>query len=161
MPAYGSVAGVAARAGREVPTAQDHPSDTVVSGWLDEAEAELLGAIQQAGGPASFAVDTRGWLQVRAKVELYVSGLLRIAHAGAGGDGGNNDGQDLRDAWVAYLERLRTNAGNLLAGYDAVGAQPRASIRMGSHSTDTTLALSAADVAPLFTIDKGRHGGNF
>lgn len=159
MPAYGSVVAVASRAGRGVPTEETTPSYSAVSAWLDEAEAELLGAILAGGGPASYVAGSPGALQVRAKVELYVSGLFRGAHAGAGGDGTNDDGQELRQAWDAYLDRLRSNTGNILASFDASGSQPV--VRMGSHSTDASLGLTSDEVAPLFTIAKGRAGGNF
>lgn len=159
MPTYGSVEAVASRSGRDVPTAASKPTYADVAAWLDEAEAELLGAILAGGGPASYASGTPGALQVRAKVELYVSGLFRGTNAGAGGDGTNDDGRELRQAWEAYLDRLRSNTGNILASFDASGSQPV--VRMGSHSTDASLGLTPDDVAPLFTIAKGRAGGNF
>lgn len=159
MPSYGSVEAVASRAGREVPTAATMPTYAEVSAWLDEAEAELIGAILAGGGPSSYATGTPGALQVRAKVELYVSGLFRGAHAGAGGDGTNEDGRERRQAWEAYLDKLRSNTGNILAGFSATGTQPQ--VRMGSHFTDSVLGLASDDVEPLFTIAKGRAGGNF
>lgn len=155
MPTYGSAAGVAARLGNRPLTATSAPSTTDAGNWLDEAEAELFGAIQQGGGPASYTSGSRGALIIRQWVERYVAGLVRETHAAAGGDGSNEDGAELREAWAALLLRLRTNAENVLAMLESDGGLPTEAIGIGSHTTDGSLALTATDYGPTFKLKDG------
>lgn len=152
MPTYGSVAGVQARLGARGAqvTATSRPSTTDVGLWLDEAEAELLGAIQQGGGPGQYAADSRGARTIRGWVENRIAGLLRIAHAAAGGEGSNDDGQWAERNWQELLVKLRANAGNIIAGLNEAGVEPTASIGPKGHTNDPILDLAEEDYEPFF-----------
>lgn len=156
MPDFGTQAGVQARLGSRGSqiSATSRPSLANVDTWLDEAEAELLGAIQQGGGGgalADYPANSRGNRTIRGWVERRVAGQVAQAHARSGGEGNNDDGQWDEEQWQNLLQKLRTNSGNIIAGLDASGSEPTDAIGPKSHTNDPVLALSEDDYEPIFT----------
>lgn len=163
MPTYSATATCLRRLGErgsEI-TATSEPNIDDVSDWLDEAEAEALGAIKAGGGPSSFAAGAQGALILRKRVETYVAGLVRIAHAATGGDGSNEDGRDLVEEWKGWLRQLQTDSKWMIAQLDAAGDEGEDATVLRSHATDPSLDLDDRELVPSFTIAKGLSGGNF
>jgi hypothetical protein len=163
-PVYSSVdPGVVRRLGSRGSqiTATSRPTLDDLAEWLEEAEAEALGAIKAGGGPSSFAADSQGARIIRGRVENYVAGLARIAHAAAGGAGNNDDGEKLVEDWKAWLRELKTDSQWLLAQLDANGSEGAGATVLRSHATDTSLGLEDVELIPSFKIRKAIDGENF
>lgn len=111
MATYATILDVQARLpGRSI-TSSSKPSQLQIETWLDEAEAYLAGAIEGGGGSLP-TVGSRGATILRSLVCDYAEAHTRMAHAAAGGDGGNDDGKDLLDKWYGKLNEIeRGNAG--------------------------------------------------
>lgn len=149
MSTYADVDDVRGRIGGRAITTTSNPTTAQVGDWLDEAEAELLGAMAAVGIPTSYASDTTGFLTLRGWVARYVSGLVRKAHAAASGDGDNDDGVDDINWWVEKLEKIKADPDGTSSALGN-GSTATETIGIGSHATDSTLSLSDADVAATF-----------
>ncbi len=153
MGAYATVALVQARNPYRAIGASTEPSTADVEEWIDQAEAEIDGRIA-AAGLTSPVVNTNGIKIVRKKVVGYVAGFVEMAYAAAGGDGGNDDGQDAQELWDECMEDITDNPlkwGGILEG----GTAPESSIQMRSHTTNNKdgLTVAAGDFAPTYHKD--------
>lgn len=163
MPTYTTLAGLQPRLGHRglQITATSEPTISDVEAWLDEAEAEALGAIKAGGGPASFTLGGQGHRIIRGRIENYVAGLVRIAHAASGGAGNNDDGVKLVDDWKEWLKKLETDSRWMLAQLDDAGSEGSDATVLRSHATDTALGLEDRDLIPSFKIANSIDGENF
>ena len=141
--------------------ATSSPNEDEVELWLDEAEAEAMGAIKAGGGPATLVNDSQAHRIVRGRVEMYVAGLVAFAHARAGGVGTNEDGQKLIDDWKAWLRELKEDSRWMLATLDDGGSEGDSATVLRSHATDRSLGLEDRELIPSFKISKALDGENF
>lgn len=124
MATYVDLDDVRPRIGGRPLTASSEPSQTDVSSWLDQLEAELLGELA-AVGIESTEFSSRGALIVTGWLGEAAAGLVQTAHAAAAGNGSNPDGQARLDRWAKLLEDIRSAAPSYrqkLCGADASGA---------------------------------------
>lgn len=152
-----SAAEIQPRAGNRAITSTSKPSTTEVSDWIDEAEAEILGALAASSIPTSYASGTRGFRILRGWVGGYVAGLVRVSWAASAGDGGNQDGQRELDDWKARLRMIADDPSRVSAMLSEAGSPASNTSSLASHVTDSSLGLSPSDYAPVFTI----KGNNF
>lgn len=144
MGSYASTTDVGARVPYRAIGASTNPSSTVVSGWIDDAEAELDGVLGAQGlstpltgtGPVRIA---KSW------VSEYVAGLVMRAYATAGGDPNNEQGSTEIAQWRARMTEIARDASR----FGSV---------LGQGSTAATLTsyprlsgLPDSDFAPRFT----------
>jgi hypothetical protein len=146
MGTYAVIGDVQARlAGRPTFSAATKPTREQVEAWIDEAEAYLTGTIVAAGSPMPDAT-TGGGKIVRSLTCDYAEAHARMAHASAGGDGGNDDGKDLLDKFygkLAEISREATRWASMLAS----GAEVEGATKIRGSNSNT-----AADdyIAPEF-----------
>lgn len=141
---------IQARTGNRPLTSTSKPSTGDVDAWIDEAEAEILGALRAAGIETSYAAGTGGFRILRGWIGNYVAGLVRVAWAAAGGDGGNADGRELVTAWRTLLINIGSDTAHYSAMLGSTGTADASALTISSHVTDRTLGLTSADVAPTF-----------
>ena len=85
------------------------PSAANVKEWLDEAEAMINGALQAAEiAPVPITSDIGVKILKKLTVD-YAEGRTRKAFAASGGDGSNEDGQVLCDAFEEAIESIIKN----------------------------------------------------
>lgn len=143
MADWGSSAGVQTRNPYRTIDATSEPSSTDVVEWLDDAEAGLrshLNAIGVTDLPADDTSDA-GKLLKRWS-EDYATGMLLIAYAKSGGDGDNEDGENLIKAYDDRLADIIARPsvyGDLMTG----GSGPAATkhVRGGTFG-DSTITKS-------------------
>lgn len=145
------------RAGNRAITSTSKPSTSEVGDWIDEAEAELEGALAAAGIPTSYAAGARGFKILRAWIGSYVAGLVRVSWAASAGDGGNEDGRREITEWKDRLRDIAADPSRFSAMLSSAGSSASNTVGLASHVTDSSLGLSASDYAPVFTI----KGNNF
>ncbi len=150
MGTYATHSEIAARAGNRPLTSTSKPSTTDVDAWIDEAEAEVLGALRAAGISDSYTAGTSGFNILRGWVGNFVAGLLRVSWAAAAGSGSNEDGRTLVNDWREMLKQIGRDPAHFSAMLSATGGSSTASIGLTSHIQDATLGLTSADYAPTF-----------
>lgn len=123
--------------------ASTKPTTAEVQAWIDEAEAYVDGALATAG-LTSPCVNTSGIKVLRNKVATFVSGLVKIAYASAGGDDANDDGQKEVQQFNDFLIDLRSNSvewgGILQSGTAGTSAQ-----KLRSYTTNNTDSKTVAN----------------
>lgn len=142
MPAYASADDVKSRLGKRPLTETSFPSVAHVTAWIDEAEAEILGALEVIGVPRSSlsgSVILRGW------VASFVAGVYRRSMAAAGGDGENRDGQEEISEWRDRLRRMQESPASFVSMFSG-GVTPSGGSDVRSLATDDAANLRA----PMF-----------
>lgn len=157
--AYATNADVAARTPGRPITASSKPSTAQIDSWITETEAVLNSTLLASDIPTgSFSADATNIL--KTWVVDRVSGLVRVAWASSGGDGGNDDGQSLLDKFDKLIDDIRIRPmfhGSMLAGGDG----PAAARRMLGYQTDNDDALTIADGDFAPTFEKGLNEDQF
>ena len=155
MPTFAAVTDIPPLVGGRSISASTTPNTTQVTAWIDEAEAELLGTLASVAIPTDYPVNSRGYRIIRHWVTQYIAGLFRQSHAAAGGDGGNNDGKEIIDAWRKMLQQIVEDSPRFEAMLSAGGSAAKTNPGMpGSHVTDPVLGLTASDYGPTFELGK-------
>jgi hypothetical protein len=153
--AYATYSDVQARlGGRFAFGAATKPTQAQVTAWIAEAEAVLNGTLQAAELEAPYSSDA-AVLILRNWVTSYVEGLVRQVNAAAGGDGGNDDGKDLIEAWEQRLRDVATRPswyGAMLGAGNAPDAARR--IRGYVLDNDDDKTIADGHFAPTFTRDE-------
>lgn len=157
-PVYSTYTNVTKRVPYRSVDATSTPSSTDVNTWLERAEAKLHAALI-SGGIATPITSTHGVSVMKDWTEDYAEGRLRKAYASADGDGDNEDGEDLIEAFRELCKDIVNNPHI----YDAMlnNAATEATRRVRGYVTDNTedKTVSAGDFAPTFT--KSRSGDQF
>ena len=155
MGTYAVTADIQARNPYRTIGASSKPTATEVSTWIDDAEGVLHGILAEAQVPTPIT-NANGISLMKSWVVEYVSGLVRQAYAAAGGDGGNDDGQDQIDKFWERTEALMNNparASAMLAGGEAADS----SRRFRSYQLDNIddKSIGNDDFTPTFTKSDG------
>ena len=145
MGNYASTSDVAALVPYRPISSTTNPSTTQVSGWVDQAEAQI-DAILRGVGLSVPATDAKTVLEFREAVAWKVSGVLLQAYASAVGDPGNTTGESRIKDWNDWLERVRTNPSQ----YGAEFGQGTSATNLTAFSISSGLAKS--NFAPSFKL---------
>jgi hypothetical protein len=149
--AYAAVTNVQSRnPGRPI-SALTAPSTDQVTDWITEAEAELKGALQEAGIALPSEASDGGKI-IRGWVSDYLGGRVRQAYFGAGGEELREDPDVSR--WYERLDAIREDPGRfdgLLNGGVSSGTAGR--FRSYVTHNDDGKSVAAGDFAPTFTRD--------
>jgi hypothetical protein len=153
---YASTSDIAARlSGRTISTTSK-PTTAQTSAWIDEAEAQIEGALASIGMTVPVASPARALVILRAWTLLYAEGHTRMAFASAGGDGTNDDGKDMLEQFYARLDFIRTNptATESMLSDGSPGDSAR---RMRGYVTDNDddKSIGNDDFLPTFEISRG------
>lgn len=150
MGTYASYSDVAARLPYRTIGASSKPTSTQVEQWITEAEAMLTGALARAG--ISYPVTGGGAEIMKSWAADFAEGRTRQAYAAAGGDGGNDDGKDLIEA---FRDLVRVQIPGDPPGFEAMlwTASSSTTRRLRGHVLDNAdgLTISDGDFAPTFT----------
>ena len=160
---YATTSDVQARIPYRTIGASTKPSSTQVQDWLDTGQQLLDGALLAGELPAPYATAHAMGI-LKTWLVSYVEGRVRMAYAAAGGDGNNDDGKDLVQAFMGtsegaaqpgLLEKIMTSPlvyGSMLAA----GSAPDSARRLSSHVLDNAdgLSVSAGSFTPTFTVSE-------
>lgn len=130
---YAAVADVQARQPGFTIDGSSSPSSTDVQGWLDEAQSTLDLTLQAAQLPAPYT-GTDAMALLGVLITNYATGRFEQALASSGGDGGNEDGNDLVAEFKEALADIRRDPvwwGAKLGG----GSAPSGSVKMRGTAT--------------------------
>ena len=159
MGTYAATSNVQARLPYRTIDASSEPNDTQVSGWIDEAEAALEGAL--AAGQVSVPVtNANGIKQMRAWALDYPVGMTRLAYGATGGESAEDEG-------TAMIERFWDRVDDILdnpSRYSAMlsgGTAGDSTRGLRSYVTDNAdgATISGGDFTPTF--EKGRGSKQF
>lgn len=153
MATYATITDIRARLPYRDIDATSTPTETQALAWLDEAEALANGCLQGGQLPAPYT-STQAKLILKSKVLDYVEGHLRNAHATAGGDGTNDDGNEKLELFQTWLDdvKLRPTMWGSILGE---GAGPASARRVRSYIRGNAdgKSVTDGDFEPQFTKD--------
>jgi hypothetical protein len=145
MPTRVSTDDVQARLPFREISSTSEPSKDDVEGWLDTAESRMVNTLASVGITAP--TTGNGAEILKELLTNYGEGRVRRAYAAAGGDGNNDDGKDLLDAFEVSIKSIRSDPQSWaaeLAGTPSPGVGGR---MRGPSASDT--------VDPQFTTERG------
>ncbi|MEK0431095.1 MAG: hypothetical protein RL139_899 [Gemmatimonadota bacterium] len=157
---YATTSDVQARIPYRTISTTSKPTTAQVQDWLDSGQSMLDGALLAAELPAPYTSDHAKAI-LKMHLVSYVEGRVRQAYASAGGDGNNDDGRDLIEAFEGgpnrpgLIEKIAANPvlyGSMLAA----GSSPDSARRLSGHVLDNAdgLTISEGDFAPTFTVSE-------
>lgn len=151
MGTYASVADVQARLSGRTIDATSKPSDSQVSGWIDETEAELEGYLAAAGF-ATPIVGTKPVAILRSKVVSKVSGRTERAYS-SGTDLEENVGEDLVTEYADFLTLVQTQPDRVarMLGVTAAGSSSESTIRTYPTDNVDSKTIAGGDFEPTFS----------
>ena len=151
MGTWAAYTDVAARIPYRTIGTSSKPTSTQVEAYITQAEHALEGALL-AGGCTLPGGSDDGADVMAMWVLDYAEGMTRQAYAAAGGDGGNDDGQDLIDRFLGLLDKIRENPSwydALLNGGDSGDSARRCLGYVLDNADEKTIA--DGDFDPTFT----------
>lgn len=155
MP-YADLDAVRARLPWRTINATSRPSQTTVQAWLDEAEAQINGALAAGGLPAPYADSSPAGLQLRIWVADYAEARVKNAY--------NADGE--RDFVTGegdeQLAQFKERIDDMLARPAVYGAMlgttptaPEGTRRLRSHVLNSAIGrIADGDFAPSIKRDE-------
>jgi len=139
----GSYTDVGARIPHKDIGASTEPSLATVDAWIESAEAKINNVLAFAGLTVPIAT-VQHMEELKALSIDYAEGRTRRAYAAAGGDGANDDGKDLIEAFEAALTAMKENPASTLAYFSG------GSVAAGDSRVRGTTAGNSND--PLFSM---------
>lgn len=153
MTTYAASTDVQARIPGRTISASTSPSTTQVTAYITEGEAMLTGALK--GAQISTPItDSDGEAIMKAWAVDYAEGRCRQAWASAGGDGANDDGQQLLDNFKALLDdiaKFPQKYEAMLTGGAATNSRYCRSYVLDNEDDKT---ISDGDFDPVFEADE-------
>jgi len=146
---YATTSDVQARLPGFTLTATSQPTLAQVAQWIVEAEAMLDGALVSAGLSAP-NTDARGVEILKSWACDYAEGHARTARASEGGDGANDDGRALIEAFRDLIKNIPSQAGSYAQMLQA-GAAAGRRVRGYAIDNDDGRTIANGDFAPAFT----------
>jgi len=153
MGDYASVSQVVGRLpGRTISTSTT-PNTTTVGEWIDEAEAELNGALASIGMTTPITNAT-GLKIVRAKVVSYVAGRTERSYRSLDDDSAGSDLMDEFRNFVDMIHENPTKAEMMLTL--STGSSDGSGSDIRSYECDNSDGLSIADGDFDLVVTRGR-----
>lgn len=155
MGDYASSSDVVARIPYPTLDTNSTPSTTQISSWIDKAEARLNNALRAAQVAPVPVTDSDGVSELNDLVTSYAEGRTRAALAAAGGDGDNEDGQDLIDDFEELLKDIQKHPSWYEAKFNQ-GSASSSTRRLRGAALDNSDgdSISDGDFGPTFTREE-------